>query len=160
METLGGWWKLKDIPSEDKFALQIKMIEKIHLSAEMGHKMHASVKEGTLVQKTEIKDLGGGLYSCQTYYGDQMNESKFTLDGSPTENMRVFDGKKFIMTSTFEGGVWKATVTMDGIPDVIIERKRVGDEVIEKKICDDITLEDVEVPVWFRKVMLSNNLAH
>ena len=55
LETFGGWWKLKDVPTQEEFAKQIQVIEKLNLPAELGHKMHAAVREGTLVPKTEFK---------------------------------------------------------------------------------------------------------
>ena len=69
----------------------------------------------------------------------------FKLDGQPHKITGNTDGKLTKAQHTFQDGVWTAKIKKVGCPELILERKRVGDEIRTKETLGDIVIESTVV---------------
>ena len=143
METMGGWWQLKQMPAEEEYRKQSQLFEKLKMS-KVVEAMFAAMKNGSELPKAEVKDLGDGSYSVETHFAGHISSIKFTLDGKPSENEGPMGMGKMTVTSEFKNGVWKLTCGMEGCPDLLVERQRVGDDIHQTKTCDGVSFTDIE----------------
>ena len=67
METMGGLWQLKALPSKEEFENQSKIMEKLQVPKELADAIYEGMKNSAELPKAEFKDLGNGLYVIDTH---------------------------------------------------------------------------------------------
>ena len=145
IETFGGKWKLKNVPSAEQIAFRQKEFELMQIPSETFEKAKAIVVEKGLI--INIYEVSDGLYCAKTEFDDEMTEeTQFRLDGNPVSNKRVPDGKMMVSTSSFANGEWVLTLKVEGGPEFVTKRTRSGDEILLKDSIGDVYIAEYLVP--------------
>ena len=143
MEVFGGSWTPK-VPAGDaeKMAQRKQLVAKLQLSEELAGKIKAHFAAGGSNPTITFSE-DGGHYVLTMAMGDMKQDIKFTLDGSETANTRLVDNKAMTVKASFADGVYTSTTQIEGVPPVVITRKRVGDELHCTEECDGVKSNEI-----------------
>ena len=146
IELFGGEWETKpEMSHEDALKFQ-QLMPKLQLSAEFLGKVGEFGLTGKNVKST-VKEIGNGVYSLFVEMGDITQDTRFTLDGKPTENSRMFDGKKMVVTGSFVDGVWTMEIEAEGCIKTVNTCTRQGNELHVTEKYEDLEIKKISFKV-------------
>ena len=146
IELFGGEWETKSQMSHEDALKFHQLMPKLQLSSEFLAKMGEFGLTGKNVKST-IKEVGNGVYSIFIEMGDITQDTKFTLDGKKTENSRMFDGKKMLVSSSFVDGVWTMEIEPEGCIKTVNVCTRQGNELHVTEKYEDLEIKKVSTKV-------------
>ena len=93
--------------------------------------------------KSTLTEEGDGVYKVFVEMGDMTSEARFTLDGKPTENYRMYDNRKIMISCTFEDGVWTSETESERCMKIVTVSKREGEVINVTEKYGDIEIKKV-----------------
>ena len=78
METMGGWWQLKELPTLEQYENQAQIFEKLRVSRRSSDAIYVAMQNARELPMAEVKDLGNGLYCFETHFGGQVKRLRNT----------------------------------------------------------------------------------